>query len=403
MLRKFTVKGFKSLDDVDVEFGAFNVFIGANGSGKSNLLEAIGVLGAAAAGRVEPETLRYRGVRPGLPALYKSSFRGTRVPRFIVMNAESGTATYRLGLDNPIKSPEPRWGIHSEALYEGTAKILTRSPAGCRLHQADGTLVRLEPARQETAARAALLQRADVPAARELLDALDAYAIYSPSTSVLRGLAPDISRSPLGLSGSGLPEAVRSLLRPGEDAFGAFDLDDLWELIEWADDVAAVSAQQATLSPAVNAGTMVLRFRDRFMLETRNTLSGYDASEGALYVLFLLALASHSEVGPILAIDNFDQALHPRLACALTRLVATQVARAATRQFFVTTHNPLVLDGLDLANDAVRLFAVERADSGATRIRRIELTPELRARAGEGLSLSRLWTMGRLGGAPRNL
>jgi predicted ATPase len=75
MISTFKVEGFKSLIETSVELGAFNVFIGANGSGKSNLLEAIGVMGAASFGSVEPETLRYRGVRPGLPALYKTSLR----------------------------------------------------------------------------------------------------------------------------------------------------------------------------------------------------------------------------------------------------------------------------------------------------------------------------------------
>jgi len=47
MLKKITIQGFKSLYDIsDLELGLVNVLIGANGSGKTNLLEAIGVLGA---------------------------------------------------------------------------------------------------------------------------------------------------------------------------------------------------------------------------------------------------------------------------------------------------------------------------------------------------------------------
>jgi AAA15 family ATPase/GTPase len=87
MISGFTVEGFKSLAEASVELGAFNVFIGANGSGKSNLLEAIGVMGAAAFGSVEPETLRYRGVRPGIPSLYKSSFKGRSFRRLITLKA----------------------------------------------------------------------------------------------------------------------------------------------------------------------------------------------------------------------------------------------------------------------------------------------------------------------------
>ena len=48
MIRRLQVRSFKSLADVEVELGVVNVFIGANGSGKSNLLEALGVLSAAA-------------------------------------------------------------------------------------------------------------------------------------------------------------------------------------------------------------------------------------------------------------------------------------------------------------------------------------------------------------------
>ena len=46
MISHLEIKGFKSLVDVSIELGAVNVFIGANGSGKSNLLEAVGFLSA---------------------------------------------------------------------------------------------------------------------------------------------------------------------------------------------------------------------------------------------------------------------------------------------------------------------------------------------------------------------
>jgi len=78
MIETIKVRDFKSLVNVEVELGTVNVFIGANGSGKSNLLEAIGILGAAASGLVNDESLKYRGVRPGLPVLYKSSFKKKR-------------------------------------------------------------------------------------------------------------------------------------------------------------------------------------------------------------------------------------------------------------------------------------------------------------------------------------
>ena len=65
--------------------------------------------------------------------------------------------------------------------------------------------------------------------------------------------------------------------------------------------------------------------------------------------------------------------------------------------FFLTTHNPLVLDGLDISNDDIRLFSVERDKNGYAQIKRIKVSQEL---INEGQPLSRLWINGRLGGVP---
>jgi len=48
MLTRLRVSGFKNLVDVDVRFGPFTCIAGANGVGKSNLLDAIAFLGALA-------------------------------------------------------------------------------------------------------------------------------------------------------------------------------------------------------------------------------------------------------------------------------------------------------------------------------------------------------------------
>ena len=82
MIESFSVRTFKSLEDVTVDLGQVNVFIGANGSGKSNLLEALGVLSAAAYGRVDDQSLLSRGVRPGVPQLYKSAFSARPEEKF---------------------------------------------------------------------------------------------------------------------------------------------------------------------------------------------------------------------------------------------------------------------------------------------------------------------------------
>ena len=96
------------------------------------------------------------------------------------------------------------------------------------------------------------------------------------------------------------------------------------------------------------------------------------------------------------AIDSFDHALNPRLAKRLTEIFS-QLILESHRTVFMTTHNPLVLDGLDLCNDDIRLFAVSRNRDGYVVIDRIQVSQELLE---SGQPLSRLWINGRLGGVP---
>ena len=132
MIDSFTVRTFKSLEDVTVDLGRVNVFIGANGGGKSNLLEAIGVLSAAASGRVDDQSLLSRGVRPGVPQLYKSVFAarpGKKIPPHLFFGAHSAHARYEVSLHNPLKEPTPAWRFKTESWEDGSRRFVGRSPA----------------------------------------------------------------------------------------------------------------------------------------------------------------------------------------------------------------------------------------------------------------------------------
>ena len=79
MIRHFEVKSFKSLRETSLDFGNINIFIGANGAGKTNILEALGVVSAAAYGIVDDESLLRRGIRactrrPIRPIRYRRIF-----------------------------------------------------------------------------------------------------------------------------------------------------------------------------------------------------------------------------------------------------------------------------------------------------------------------------------------
>ena len=392
MLNTIKVEAFKSLEKVEINLGRVNVFIGANGSGKSNLLEAIGVLSAAANGRVDDEALSRRGVRLGLPVLYKSSFKSSRQPKEIRFTASNEGSSYAVGLFNPLDKPEPAWRFKTERLMEGKNKRVGRSQ---RLK------LRLDPTSGYTALKAVELPEESL--AGRLLKELRQFAIFAPDTTTLRGLDTDSqSREPVGLRGGRLAEAVTGVFgRPLHRDNTVRELyESLLDLIDWADFLVVTSPDSVPVSKNIPQPTRILRFRDRFMAKGRNFLSGYDASEGALYVLFMTVLVHHRESPPVLAVDNFDHALNPRLAKALTRKVCDWMIARQDRQLLLTSHNPLVLDGLPLRNDAVRLFTVERSNRGKTVVRRVEVNKELLDKADQGVPLSQQWVMGTFGGVP---
>jgi energy-coupling factor transporter ATP-binding protein EcfA2 len=394
MITKISVESFKSIEKAEIELGSLNVFVGANGSGKSNLLEAIGVLSAAADGKVNDQTLLQRGVRPGVPSLYKSAFpsSGSQGLSHIYFSASSENAHYNVSLNNPLTDPSPSWRFKTELLESDNVKVASRGP---NLRDNPNTEIGL------SALKAVELKEND-PAV-VLMRLLQNYVIYSPTTPVLRGVAPETQpRQPLGLSGGRLPEAVHELIleRKDNELVKSVCLEAL-RLIGWAKSYRSANASELPLSPAASSSPTVIRFVDKYMKHGRNVLSGYDASEGALVILFLAALAAHPKAPSFCAVDNADYGLNPGLATVLMKHFAEWILSSRDkRQILMTSHNPAVLDGLPLQDDRVRLFTVDRDNLGKTIVERVVVNEKLLDMASKGWTLSRLWMNKLIGGMP---
>ena len=395
MIKTIKIKSFKSIEDLTLELGQLNVFVGANGSGKSNLLEAIGVLAAAADGKVNDQTLLQRGVRPGVPKLYKSAFpsSGKRQASHIWFSGASSSSSYSVSLNNPLTDPSPAWLYKHEAWMRGKVKLASRGPNMRRAANKEAGLAAL---------KAVELEPSDE--ALKLLRRLQSYVIYSPTTPVLRGISPETQpRDPLGLSGGALPDAVHTILsKKRSDPAVKQICHEALQLISWAKGYGAAPSASMPLSPAASASSRVIRFTDRYMAEGRNTLSGYDASEGALFVLFLAVIAAHPLAPAMLAIDNADHGLNPGLAKQLMAAFAKWIVANGAReqQVLITTHNPAVLDGLPLQDDKVRLFAVDRDNVGRTVVKRVVVNAKMLEMANNGWTLSRMWMNKLIGGMP---
>ena len=404
MIEEFTVRGFKSLEDVTLSLGQVNVFIGANGSGKSNLLEAIGVLSAAADGEVSDRRLIERGVRPGVPKLYLTAFRprvgsaGLAHSLFLsarnpdANRANNPIAAYDVTLQNTLEDPRQAWRYEDEHWAEGDFVRVDRSaePKG-RLNDEQGL-----------AFSKVFRFRTESPASR-LLKELQEYAIWTPTTPVLRGSVEDQSHRPIGLAGGGINMAVALTFpnnRPDENKRVRTDAK---HLIDWCEGFGAGTVGYFPLSPAAAANPFVMGFEDGFMAQGRNVVSAYDASEGALYVLFMAVLAANETSPAIFAVDNADHGLNPILARELMARFSDWILTSPRpRQVFLTTHSPLSLDGLPLNDEKerVRLFTVDRDTDGRTVVQRIALDEATARWKEKGLTLSRQWTTGCLGGVP---
>lgn len=389
-LKRICIGNFKSLYDAEFEPGKINMFIGANGSGKSTVLEAIGLLSAAMTDRVDAASLQRKGVRLSVPTLYKSNFkdisrRNPVIKLSLEWNDDDRENDFRYDVHLTTPTDTDYWKYHSEAFIQNGEPKWGRSNAS----------------RQQSNNYIGFFlidDKKELENGRKSARALSNYGIFQPNTMTLRGTIPDPSQtSPLGLNGGRLAEALKELLSTKDDdlMFGDIFMDDVLEMIDWASNISVNTPKKNNINANIPTTRQVIEFADRYMKDSAQ-FTGYDASEGALYVLFMLTLAMHPQGPAVFAVDSFDHALNPHLAKKMTEVFCREVIKNG-KTAFLTTHSPLVLDGLDITNDDIRLFAVDRNSKGHSQITRITVSPELLA---EGQSLSRLWINGRLGGVP---
>lgn len=389
--KEINIRNFKSLYDVSFQPGRMNVFIGANGSGKSTILEAIGLLSAAMTDRVNNNSLQRKGIRLSAAALYKSKFQsiereGLTIDLEMKWGEREHLYDYAVHLTAPLDNDT--WKYHSECVLQDGEKLWGRSNrSSAQINNKIGYFM--------------LTDELMSSECRKMGNYIEKYGIYQPDTLTLRGTVADPTQiTPIGLNGGRLADAMQELFRTleGDAMFGTMYMDEILELIDWASDFTISSPKKSNLNPGVPSTRQIIEFRDKY-LKNNATFTGYDASEGALYVLFMLCLAMHPDTPEMFAVDSFDHALNPRLAKKITEIFSKLILQSG-RTVFMTTHNPLVLDGLDISNDEVRLFTVSRNKKGYAELRRIQVSQELLK---EGQPLSRLWINGRLGGVPELL
>ncbi|CAK0752017.1 DUF2813 domain-containing protein [uncultured Gammaproteobacteria bacterium] len=416
MLKKLRIKGFKSILDAEVEFGRVNLFIGGNGSGKSNILEAIGMLSAALSRDITETELQRKGVRLSVPTLFKSSFKNVTFGKTLTLNAEMNNS---IKYDVSLAASEENSTLifFSEQVECGGNRVMGRSNNGI-------SVVGLDTGKKDIDRTRGIWDRfrevASVPEVLEMeLNRVREFNIYAPQTAFLRGEELESNPTkPLGLHGGGLPQAVHAVFsrrnRTKENKI-AFDLSaniiNLSWFPGWASKIMVGPAALDSVSGRVKTGDATLYFVDKFMREKRSHLSAYDSSEGTLYLLFVSVLLLHPEAPKIFALDNVDNALNPAITRKMLETLIEATCGAEYKkhnlgpdQVFLTSHNPTSLDAFDLFDDDQRVFVVSRSpDNGSTMITRLKpnegWTRADWVKAAGGKNLSELWIEDKIPGA----
>ena len=338
MINKIKIKDFKSIVDLTLPLGRFNVLIGANGCGKTNILEALSFMSAAIINKLDNVFLGLQGVRVTEPKFMMSGFEDE--PKFVWFEAQTDDK-FCNHYQFPIAYFEKKWLIEI-----------------------------MEHAYNEQSNRD-----------------LKNFISYCPEESALRTFREDIQTLPLGRKGEGLFRYLKEL---GQSEKGLHILQTIKEklcLLDWYDDL---KIPENSFS---NDSTVLIR--DRYMSETLQYFDQRSSNEGFLYLLFYLTLFISDETPVFFAIDNIESAFNPKMCTEVIRTL-TDLAFKHGKQVIVTTHNPAVLNGLNLSNDDERLFVVRRNIDGHTQINRIEHKPE------RTMKLSEIWLNGYIGGLPDN-
>jgi len=423
MIRELQINNYKSLHELTLEVGRFNVLIGENGCGKSNLLEAIALVAAAAADKLDNEFLVSRGIRVTDPQLMRSAFSNESMqePIKIGIGFKNSDEIQKYTLIND-NQPYARW-IRREAglsaltniwqqiskekgleqlkeQYDAVKAKKTSAIPGKKTPETfDEAVEKMKKIILDSTANFFEDNKIDAKNYLEHAESvvnsekeIESFIIYSPENTALRNFYKEGQIEPLGINGEGLLKLLKVIQnKSGESPKQLQDIHASLQLFDWYAEIKIPS------SGILGSLKDYITITDRYLTQPFDQRS---ANEGFLFVLFYIALIVSDDTPKIFAIDNIDTSLNPKLCTKLIKELV-RLAKKYDKQVFVTTHNPAILDGIDLGDDEQRLLVVSRNKQGHTRFKRITLKDKPRSSTNEELKLSEAFLRGYLGGLPK--
>jgi predicted ATPase len=391
VIKAIKIRNFKSVQDLQLPLSRFNVLIGSNGSGKSNILEAIAFGSAAVSDKLDSEFLSSRGIRTSDSRLMKSAFSPGSIKKPIEFSYELDDFEFNFTIEEEDK-PILKWNVpeRKETLSEDLSKKWKHLNSEIRRLRElmENTNENVERTTELDEKIKALIDLANKASNLYILGSknenLSNYIIYSPEIASLRKFEEESQIQPLGIKGEG----IFSLLQIFYENYGVEtikELKDYLQIIEWFEDFEAILDR--------TSGRKSLVVKDKFLPDV--SLNQNNVNEGFLYLLFYISLFISKETPTFFAIDNIESSFHPKLCEELIKQLVS-LSKKYNKQVILTTHNPFVLDGLQLEDPDQSLFVVRRNTDGETIANKINSQPK-------NVKLSEAWTLGYIGGQPETI
>ncbi len=381
MLKAIEIQNYKSIRKLKINLGRVNLLIGENGCGKSNIIESVCIAAAAEADKLDNNFLTSRGIRVTSPILMRSNFNESDSCEPVVIeltNFEDERVSYRLQNLNEFYS---QWTCDNK-FFPDVQSFAGIEEELLALKKPNSNNVSISEV-EELLKRAVTMRKSlDFES-----DRVNDFVIYSPENSALRNFYQEGQLEPLGINGAGLLKLLKVINET--DSEGLSDIKNALELFDWYEDI-KIPSDIDELNDKVE-------IKDRYI---KSVIDQRSANEGFLFVLFYFALIVSKDTPKIFAIDNVDTSLNPKMCTKMMRLI-TKLAEKYGKQIFLTTHNPAVLNGINIRDENQKLFVISRNNSGETIAKNISSKKEFKSADGGSIKFSEAFLRGYLGGLPK--
>lgn len=370
----------------EIELQPLNVLIGANASGKSNLIEAIGLLKATPTDLTAP--IRKGGGVSDLLWKGQKEIPITKIEVTIDYPEGLMPLRYRMGLSVVGQKPElVDEAVENECSYPGEDDVYfyyryqQGRPVLNIKNPSDGQRSQRSLRRDDLILdQSVLSQRKDPDQYPELTyigNQFSQIGLYR-DWHIGRDSEPrlpqkaDLPEHPLLEDGSNLGLILNNLqYQIGSRAI----IEKLKTFYEEAEE----------LSVKIYGGTVQIFIREEGLIQP---IPATRLSDGTLRYLFLLALLLDPTPPPLICIEEPEIGLHPDMMSTIADLLVEASERT---QLIVTTHSEALVSSLPPES----VLVCER-DYQGTHLRR--LNPERLKKWLENYSLGELWCMGEIGG-----